>query len=90
MFREIHSRPHWQNTAYGFRKLLFQVEQQEAQGAKVHAKIQYELEEEKCSKFFFQEMQKSKDTGNDALYKKTWKTQTESLRGLKLFPKSVL
>ena len=53
MFREIHSRPHWQNTAYGFRKLLFQVEQQEAQGAKVHAKIQYELEEEKCSKFFF-------------------------------------
>ena len=62
IYRTIPSQPYLQNLAGDLRKQLFQIEIQEAQGIKICAKVKYELEGEKCSKLFFQQKEKRKDS----------------------------
>ena len=60
-YSKIHTNPNLQITINNLRSQLYQIELEEAQGAKIRAKIQHELQGEKCSKLFFSEMEKRKD-----------------------------
>ena len=51
--------------AENLRAQLFNIELKEAQGAKIRSRIQYELEGEKCTKFFFQQIDKRKHAKQD-------------------------
>lgn len=62
IYRTIPSQPYLQSLAGDLRKQLFQIQKQEAQGIKMCAKVKYELEGEKRSKLFFQQIEKRKDS----------------------------
>ena len=47
-----------QNLADKLKNEFKQIEMNEAQGAKIRAKITWELEGEKCTKYFFQKLEK--------------------------------
>ena len=51
---------------------LKQIEMKEAQVAKVRAKITWELEGEKCTKYFFLKLEKRKNVDQAILSLKSW------------------
>ena len=51
---------------------LKQIEMKEAQVAKIRAKITWELEGEKCTKYFFLKLEKRKNVDQAILSLKCW------------------
>ena len=49
------------------KKELKQIKMKEAQRAKTHAKITWELESQKCAKYFFQKLEKRKNVDQAVL-----------------------
>ena len=62
IYLKIDNKPHLQNLADRLRNELKQIEIKEAKGAKIRAKIKWDLEGEKCTKYFFQKLEKRKNT----------------------------
>ena len=80
-----------QNPAHKLKNELKQIEMKEAQRAKICAKIIWELEDEKCTKYFFQKLEQRKN-GNQAIFSlksrqsdKVLKYQQEILTEVKHF-----
>ena len=67
IYKKIHRRPELQTMANNLGSELFKIELHMAQGAKVHSRIRLELEGEKCTKFFFQQIEKHKNSKQDML-----------------------
>ena len=57
----IDAKLHLQNLTNKLKSELKQIEMKEAQGAKLHAKITWELEGGKCTKYFLQKLEKRKN-----------------------------
>ena len=53
IYTKIDANPHLQNLADRLKNELKQIEMKKAQGAKIRTKITWELEGEKCTKYFF-------------------------------------
>ena len=64
---KIHNKPELQKKADHLRSELFKIELQIAQGAKVRSRLRLELEGERCTKFFFQQVEKHKNSKQDML-----------------------
>ena len=106
IYTKIDAKPHLQNLADKLKNELKQIEMKEAQGAKIRAKITWELEGEKCTKYFFQKLEKRKNADQAILSHKSRqngkilkdqqevltkvKTFYEQLYGQKKMPKSGL
>ena len=67
IYRKIETKPQLKQTAQNLRTQLFNIELKEAQGAKIRSRLKFELEGEKCTKFFFQQMEKCTNTKQDTL-----------------------
>ena len=67
LYKKIHRKQEFQNTANKLRSELFKTELQLAQGAKVRSRIRLEIEGERCTKFFFQQAEKHKNSKQDML-----------------------
>ena len=61
IYTKIDAKRHLQNLADKLKNKLNQIEMKEAQGVKIHAKMTWELEGEKCTKYFFQKLEKRKN-----------------------------
>ena len=91
IYRKIDAKPELKQTAQMLKTQLFNIELKEAQGAKIRCRLQFELEGEKCNKFFFQKMVKRKHANQDMLSIKRIKDgkilteQTEILHEVKNF-----
>ena len=62
IYKKIHRRPELQTMANNLRSELFKIELHMAQGAKVRSRTRLELEGERCTKFFFQQIEKHKNS----------------------------
>ena len=58
IYTKIDANPHLQNLAYKLKNELKQIEMKKAQGAKICAKMTWELEGKKRNKYFFQKLEK--------------------------------
>ena len=58
IYTKIDANPHLQNLAYKLKNELKQIEMKKAQEAKIRAKITWELEGKKRTKYFFQKLEK--------------------------------
>ena len=67
IYKKIHNKPELQKKADHLRSELFKIELQIAQGAKVRSRLRLELEGERCTKFFFQQVEKHKNSKQDML-----------------------
>ena len=67
IYKKIHRRPELQTMANNLRSELFKIELHIAQGAKIRSRIRLELEGERCTKFFFQQIEKHKNSKQDML-----------------------
>ena len=67
IYKKIHEKPELQKTADHLRSELFKIHLQIAQGAKVRSRVRLELEGERCTKFFFQQVEKHKNSKQDML-----------------------
>ena len=72
IFTKIDAKPHSQNLANMLKNKLKQIEMKEAQVAKIRAKITWELEGEKCTKYFFLKLEKRKNVDQAILSLKCW------------------
>ena len=61
IYLKISKKPPFQNLVDGLRNKLKQVEMNKAKRAKIHAIINWETEGEKCTKYFLQKQEKSKN-----------------------------
>lgn len=61
IYRKIDTKPELKQTAQNLRTQLYNIELKEAQGAKNRSRLQYELQGERCTNFFFQQMEKRKN-----------------------------
>ena len=61
IYTMIDAKMHLQNLTNKLKSELKQIEMKEAQGAKLHTKITWELEGEKCTKYFLQKLEKRKN-----------------------------
>ena len=61
IYTMIEPKLHLQNLTDKLKSELKQIEMKEAQGAKLHAKITWEFEGEKCTKYFLQKLDKRKN-----------------------------
>lgn len=60
-YRKVDTNPNLHYTINNLRSQLYKIDLEEAQGATIRAKVQHELQGEKCSKFFFSQTEKRKD-----------------------------
>ena len=67
IYRKIDTKPELKQTAQNLRTQLYNIELKEAQGAKNRSRLQYELQGERCTNFFFQQMEKRKNAKQDML-----------------------
>ena len=94
IYTKIDAKRHLQNLADKLKNKLKQIEMKEAQGVKIHAKMTWELEGEKCTKYFFQKLEKRKTAVQAILSLKSrqngkiLKNQQKTLTELKLFMNS--
>ena len=65
LYKKIQKHSRFQNTIDKLRSELFKIELQMAQGAKVRSRIRLELEGERCTKFFFQQIEKRNNSKQD-------------------------
>ena len=70
IYTKIDANPHLPNIADKLKNELKQIEMKEAQGAKIRANITLELEGEKCTKYFFQKLEKRKNADQAILFLK--------------------
>lgn len=76
IYKKVHKNPALQYFADDYTQQLFEIEQQEARGAKVRAKIRWELEGERCTKFFFEQAEKRRNSEHEMLSLKKENGQT--------------
>ena len=94
IYTKIDAKRHLQNLADKLKNKLKQIEMKEAQGVKIHSKMTWELEGEKCTKYFFQKLEKRKTAVQAILSLKSrqngkiLKNQQKTLTELKLFMNS--
>ena len=94
IYTKIDAKRHLQNLADKLKNKLKQIEMKEAQGVKIHAKMTWELEGEKCTKYFFQKLEKRKNAVQAILSLKSrqngkiLKNHQKTLTELKLFMNS--
>ena len=94
IYTKIDAKRHLQNLADKLKNKLKQIEMKEAQGVKIHSKMTWELEGEKCTKYFFQKLEKRKNAVQAILSLKSrqngkiLKNQQKTLTELKLFMNS--
>lgn len=67
IYEKIDTRPEFQEIVQHLRTQLFNIELKQAQGTRIRSRLQFELDEEKCTKFFFQNMSKRKHANQDML-----------------------
>ena len=65
IYKKIHRRPELQTMANNLRSELFKIEVHMAQGAKIRSRIRIELDGERCTRFFFQQVEKHKNAKQD-------------------------
>ena len=61
IYSKIDAKPHLQNLVDLLKNELKQIKIKEAQGANIRAKITWESEGEKCTKYFFQKLDRRKN-----------------------------
>ena len=61
IYTKIDAKPHLQNLANKLKSELKQIEIKEVQEAKTRAKMTWELEGKKCTKYFSQKLEKRKN-----------------------------
>ena len=69
IYSKIDAKPHLQNLVDLLKSELKQIKIKEAQGAKIRAKITWESEVEKCTKYFFQKLDRRKDANQAIMLK---------------------
>ena len=91
LFKKVAENEHLQKIIDKYKSELFQIELKEAQGAKIRTKVKWELEGEKCNKFFFEKLEKKKDA-NQAIFslksldgQRTLKKQEEIITEIRSF-----
>ena len=90
-YRKIATKPDLKQAAQILKTQIFNIELKEAQGAKVRSRLQFELEGERCTKFFFKQMEKRSNAKHDMLSVKRVKDgkvltdQTDILNEVKNF-----
>ena len=67
IYTKIDAKPHLQNLANKLKSELKQIEIKEVQWAKTRAKLTWELEGKKCTKYFFQKLEKRKNASQAIL-----------------------
>ena len=67
IYKKVHRRPELQTMANDLRSELFKIELYIAQGAKICSRIRIELDGERCTKFFFQQIEKHQNSKQDML-----------------------
>ena len=67
IYKKIHEKPELQKMADHLRSELFKIELQIVQCAEVHSRVRLKLEAERCTKFFFQQVEKHKNSKQDML-----------------------
>ena len=67
IYEKIDTRPEFQEIVQHLRTQLFNIELKQAQGTRIRSRLQFELDEEKSTKFFFQNMSKRKHANQDML-----------------------
>ena len=91
IYTKIDTKSHLQNRADKLKIELKQIEMKEVQGAKICAKLTWELEGKNCTKYFYQKLEKRKNADQAILSLKSrqnnkiLKDQQEILMKVKLF-----
>lgn len=67
IYRKIDTKPELQQTVQNLRTQLYNIELKQAQGAKVRSRLQYELQGERCTNFFFPQTENCKNAKQDML-----------------------
>ena len=67
IYKKIRTRPELQTRANNLRSEVFKIKLHTAQGVKIHSRIHIELDGERCTKFFFQQVEKHKNSKQDML-----------------------
>ena len=88
IYTRIDAKPPLQNLADKLKNKLKQIQMKEVQGANIRAKITWELEGGKCTKYFFQKLEQRKNADQATLSLKSrqsGKNQQEILAEIKTF-----